>query len=240
MKIPRPPAFPPVDKNELYLTMLDGLSRYLDNPFARDLVRTVSRHPLPGLAHSLNKNQVASKLWLLNALAQVQLGPLGTVVVLGGWYGMLSAMLLDDRRFAPAQVVSVDIDPSCQPVAETLNRRHLEAGRFLALSCDMRRLDYGGISVSLPAAAGGQLKLRPQLVINTSCEHVEDFPSWYGRIPTGMLLVLQSNDYFGCDEHSNCVADLAAFRAQAPLTEELFAGNLPLKRYRRFMLIGRK
>jgi hypothetical protein len=52
--------------------------------------------------------------------------------------------------------------------------------------------------------------------------------------------VLQSNDYFACREHVNCVADLAAFRLQAPLAQTLFAGEREMRRYTRFMLIGRK
>ena len=78
------------------------------------------------------------------------------------------------------------------------------------------------------------------LVINTSCEHLADFGRWYGRIPAGQRLVLQSNDYFACDQHVNCVADLAAFQAQAPMREVLFAGERRMRRYVRFMLIGRK
>jgi hypothetical protein len=41
-------------------------------------------------------------------------------------------------------------------------------------------------------------------------------------------------------EHVNCVRDLAEFRAQAPMRETLFAGARALRRYTRFMLIGRK
>jgi hypothetical protein len=78
------------------------------------------------------------------------------------------------------------------------------------------------------------------LVINTSCEHLAAFDSWYAAVPAGQLLVLQSNDYYAVAEHVNCVPDLAAFQAQAPLAEVLFAGTHRMRRYTRFMLIGRK
>lgn len=226
-----------MDKDELYRTLLDGLSRYLDSAFARDVLRTVSRYPTPGLAHSLNKNQVASKLWLLNGLFQVQRGSLGTVLVLGGWHGVLAAMLMDDARFRPQMVVSVDIDPRCQEVAETLNERHLEAGRFVAMTADMRALDYHQLPVSTPH---GRQLLRPDLIMNTSCEHLAQFDAWYRRLPRGTRLLLQSNDYYDCDEHCNCVPDVAALQAQAPMRELELADTLPLKRYRRFMVIGRR
>jgi hypothetical protein len=64
--------------------------------------------------------------------------------------------------------------------------------------------------------------------------------AWYGRLPTGILQALQSNDYFDCDEHVNCIADLTAFKRQAPMSEVLYEGALQRKRYSRFMLIGRK
>ena len=76
--------------------------------------------------------------------------------------------------------------------------------------------------------------------VETLGVHLPDFGAWYARVPQGRLLVLQSNDYFACREHVNCVPDLAAFRAQAPLVETLFAGERRMRRYTRFMLIGRK
>ena len=78
------------------------------------------------------------------------------------------------------------------------------------------------------------------LVVNTSCEHVADFDRWYARVPDGQLLVLQSNDYVAVREHVNCVADLAAFKAQAPMSETFFAGERRMRHYVRFMLMGRK
>jgi len=73
-----------------------------------------------------------------------------------------------------------------------------------------------------------------------SIQHLPDFTGWYARIADGQLLVLQSNDYFACAEHVGCVPDLAAFAAQAPMRERLFEGAQRMRRYTRFMLIGRK
>ncbi len=77
--------------------------------------------------------------------------------------------------------------------------------------------------------------------MNTSCEHLPDFAGWFARVPAGQLVVLQSNDYYAMDEHVNCVPDLAAFRAQAPLARALYSpGRDRTSTTRRFMLIGRK
>src|SRR5690606_21753338 len=77
-------------------------------------------------------------------------------------------------------------------------------------------------------------------IINTSCEHLENFQSWFQSIPDGKLLILQTNDFFDCAEHVNCVKNLEEFKVMAPMTECFYAGELRLEKYTRFMLIGHK
>jgi len=219
-------------KDEFYRDILEGLALYTGSALQRDVLATLTQHDVPALGEALNKNQIACKMWLADALVET-VGPrLGRVLILGGWFGVLAAVLLHDRRFAIAQVESVDIDPRCAPVALALNATHVRAGRFTARTADMLKVDYD----RAPEEAAGA----PDVVVNTSCEHLDAFSRWYDRIPSGQLLVLQSNDYYACREHVNCVPDLAAFRAQAPLSGLLFEGERKLRRYTRFMLIGRK
>ena len=221
---------PTISRDEYYGDMLEGLAAWFASPQIADLRTTVSRHPEPDLGTALNRNQVTSKLWLADSL-HASAGPtFGTVTVLGGWFGVLGAILLSDRRLTIAGVVSVDIDPRCAAVAESLNATHVRTGRFTTRTADMRTMDYA------PSGASSA----PDVLVNTSCEHVAGFADWYARIPADSLLVLQSNDYYAVADHVNCVADLDAFRAQAPMREELFGGVQPHKKYRRFMLIGRK
>jgi hypothetical protein len=149
--------------------------------------------------------------------------------VLGAWHGVLGAMLLAEPRLAISEVVSLDVDPDCAPIAETLNHRHVASGRFRAVTADMTSLDFDH-------APGG----RPGLVINTSCEHLDDVPGWVASLPAGLPVLLQSNDYFREPDHRSCVPSLEAFGAQAGLAELLFAGALPSRNYTRFMLIGRR
>jgi len=109
-----------------------------------------------------------------------------------------------------------------------LNQIHVQTGQFAAVTQDVTQLNYTGALQT------------PNIVINTSCEHLGDFSTWLQAMPAQTLLVLQSNDYFSCDEHVNCVADLQAFKSQADLGSVLYAGKLERKRYNRFMLIGRR
>ena len=167
--------------------------------------------------------------WLLDRTHEALGGDFGTVHVLGGWYGALSALLLSDARFRATLVQSYDIDPACAPVAERVNAAAKAQGSFKAITADAVSLEYQ-LGTGRP----------PNLVVNTSCEHMSVSADWYGRIPAGMLVVVQSNDYFECDEHVNCVVDLAALKVQVPMTELYYEGMLKRRRYSRFMLIGRK
>jgi len=220
-----------MDKDEFYRDILEGLALYTRSAFQRDVLATLARHPEPALGEALNKNQMASKMWLADALFDAVGSNLGNILVVGGWFGVLAAVLLHDERFSIAKVTSLDIDPGCADVALAINATHVRNGKFAALTGDMLDHDYRQF-----AGAG----TAPDLIINTSCEHVAALDRWYDRIRAGQLLALQSNDYVACSEHVHCVADLDAFRAQAPMRDVLFAGERKLRRYTRFMLIGRK
>ena len=218
---PEPPC-------EAFHDLLRGMAALSGNRIVADIARLYGKGAPPDLSIACNHKQIASKQWLVEALAEHCPKPAGPVWVLGAWYGVLGAMLLDDPRLAIDQVVSLDVDPSCAEVAKTLNHRHVGSGRFRAVTADMMAMDFGAQS---PA---------PGLVINTSCEHLGDVPGWVATLPAGLPLVLQSNDYYREPDHRSCVPSLDAFREQAGLAEIWFAGARPTKNYTRFMLIGRR
>jgi hypothetical protein len=215
-----------MDKDEFYRDILEGMALYTRSAFQRDVLATLERHDEPALGVALNKNQIASKMWLADALFDAVGRELGNVLILGGWFGVLAAVLLHDPRFSIERVLSLDIDPRCADIALAVNAMHARVGTFATRTADMLEYDYGSAAANL--------------IVNTSCEHVQDLERWYDCIPAGQLLALQSNDYFACSEHVNCVADLGSFRAQVPMREVLFAGERKFRRYVRFMLIGRK
>lgn len=216
---------PPV---EAVHDLLKGMAALSAHPILADIARLYGKGAPPDLSIACSHKQVASKQWLIEALAQTLPRPPGPVWVLGAWYGVLGALLLADERLTIEQVVSLDMDDSCAPVAETLNHRHVARGRFRAVTADMTGLDFA------------TMRPQPGLVINTSCEHLPDVPGWLASLPAGLPLLLQSNDYFREPDHCSCVPSLDAFREQAGLSELWFAGQRPTKNYTRFMLIGRR
>lgn len=215
--------------DEYYRDILDGLSVYYQSPLIADLLTTINTVPAPGLGNAWNFNQISGKRWLVETLAAHVENNIENILLLGGWYGVLASLLLDHPAFARTHVSSLDIDPSCEAVARSLNRSWVNQGRFDALTADMFDFDYRAWEQSENA-----------IIVNTSCEHIADFGKWFDSIPAGTQLVLQSNDYFSCDEHVNCVDSLQDFEQQAPLSELRFSGALKLNKYTRFMLLGIK
>lgn len=205
--------------------VLRGVAQYTGSRFIGDLAEAVVRHPFHNISQAVGHRQIACKTWLRDALADTLGASFETVWIVAGWYGVLSAILFDDERFKLGKIVSFDLEPDCAPVATTLNRGPARENRFEARTGDMYELAYDAATP-------------PDLVINTSCEHIPDVRGWLDRLPAGMPVVLQSNDYFDDPEHINSVPTLEAFEAQAGLSKVAFRGTLEMKKYARFMLIG--
>jgi hypothetical protein len=210
------------DWRERAFDLARGIAAYSGSALVGGLARVIARHPDAEIANAFNHKQVACKMWARDRLLASQGGRYGRIAIVGGWYGVLAAMLLEDERFDIAAIDSIDIDPSVAAVAETLNGD--ADGRFRAVTADMYALDYAGLGADL--------------VVNTSCEHIADLRGWLDRLPRGTNVLLQSNDYFSEPSHINCVETVEAFERLAGLAELTFSGALPQKKYTRFMLIG--
>jgi hypothetical protein len=211
------------DWREHAFDLARGIAAYTGSPLVKGIARVIAAYPEAAIANAFNHKQVACKVWARDRLFDSLGGRFGKIAILGGWYGVLAAMLFEDKRFEIGGVESIDIDPSVAAVALALNR---DAGdRFKATTADMYALDYAA--------------LRADLVVNTSCEHIADLGSWLELLPKGTSVLLQSNDYLSEPGHINCVASAEAFEQQAELASVAFSGALPQKKYTRFMLIGR-
>lgn len=213
--------------SERCFDLLRGAAVLTGDDLLLRLARTVSRFPEAELHVAFNHRQIASKMWARDELARHGLPKLHRLWIVGGWYGVLSALLFADARLSIGRIESFDIDPAVAIVAQSLNEPQVADGRFFARTADMYALDYGAASTA------------PDLVVNTSCEHIEDLPGWLALIPRGTRVLLQSNDYFSESQHVNSQASLDDFAAAARLGQVDFAGSLYLRKYTRFMLIGR-
>jgi len=147
------------------------------------------------------------------------------------------------RNFNITKIRSFDIDESCREIAEIFNKPWvMQDWKFKASTQDIHDIDYSNHVYHVYRSDGSQCELTdsPDTVINTSCEHIINFEKWYSKIPTGKLVILQTNNYFEIPEHINCSKSLEQFASQTPMTTILYEGELFLDKYLRFMRIGIK
>ena len=190
-----------------------------------------------------SRGQLESKKWLVETLSTLNVN-LGTVFLCAGWYGTLATMIFENG-ISVEKIRSFDIDDSCIQIAEIFNKPWMvDDWKFKALTQDINDINFESYSWQVWSNKNNRyshpIVESPDTIVNTSCEHIGNFDEWYAKIPSGKLVILQSNDYFEVKEHVNCSKDLATFVAQTPMQTELFYGELLLPKYKRFMRIGYK
>jgi hypothetical protein len=85
---------------------------------------------------------------------------------------------------------------------------------------------------------GRKMLGKVDIVINTSCEHMDN--SWFYKIPDGTIVALQTNDYFDNPQHVNCVHNLSQTLGRYPMSKVAYSGSLLTEMYNRYMVIGIK
>jgi hypothetical protein len=166
--------------------------------------------------------QLKSKEWLIEVLStqfSVKDNPV-SIEIHGGWVGVLASMLFQSN-IPIKRIASLDLDPTCEPIATMMNKGEEIQGRFQASTGDMCNL------ISFV-----------DIVINTSCEHVtqEQYETWLGKRTKDQLLVLQSNNY-KIEDHVRTADSLTEFLEQSHI-DVLWSGQLELPLYTRWMIIG--
>jgi hypothetical protein len=164
--------------------------------------------------------QLKSKEWLILNLRK-HVKKFVTVDIHGGWVGVLASMLFQSD-VPVLSIRSVDIDPSCEPIASNMNKMEEMVGKFRAVTADMCAI-----------------RSDADVIINTSCEHItqDQYDFWLTGHPRNSLLVLQSNNY-RIEEHVRIADTLNTFKEQCHLSNVIWEGELELPLYTRYMVIG--
>lgn len=186
-----------------------------------------------------SRGQLKSKLWLVNELKKISVD-LGVVFLCAGWYGTLATMIFE-AGLSVEKIRSFDIDESTESIAEIFNRPWVIDGwKFKPVVQDIRDINFEHHAYIVTKTDGDFETLydTPDTIINTSCEHIENFEQWYEKIPAGKLVIMQCNDFKEIEEHVNTHDTLDSFADQTPLDVELYSGELDLGMYKRFMRIG--
>lgn len=200
----------------------------------------IKQFPGLDLVDALSAGQIESKKWLVQTLEGLNL-PLGNIFVLAGWWGILPSMIFESNLNYKS-IRSFDIDPSCANIADTMNRKYvMENWKFKATTQDILEINYRTHTYFTKRSDDSLAEMSdsPDTIINTSCEHIVDFPAWWEMIPLGKLVVIQSNN-LEHPEHVNRSESLEAFMNSAPISKILYKGEHSVSGYKRFMIIGYK
>jgi hypothetical protein len=224
--------------------LLRLVNRHVDDGFLLDTYDWLEKYQdRADLNDHFSRGQIKSKLWLMEELRNVVSGnELGTVVLYGGWYATIAHFFF--KFFSPSKLYSIDLDPGTVEVADSFNKRQGEDNnwQFKAFAYDVNQLNYTDKGFVIPAdntkMGVTQVSVKPTVVVNTSCEHMND--DWFTNLPDGQFVVLQTNDYFANEQHTNCVNSVNEALSKYKFNEVYFSGELDTQLYRRFMIIGKK
>lgn len=176
------------------------------------------------LEGSFTTDLVFSKLWLIRELAKIQ-PRVGTMYVLGSWYGNLAVLLTLYSQVKVDEIINVETDTEflkgSQRILNQVGADNVEYMLKDANDLDYRQLDRNGV------------------VVNTSLTDMQG-TDWFKNIPTGTLVVLQARDN-DPGEQFHSPEDI---QQRFPLSQVLYSGGLELEdpetEYTRFMTIGVK
>ena len=183
---------------------------------------------------AFTKGQLASKCWLLQELDDYMIHPNETVAILGSWVGALVDPLINTIECG--RVYGFDQDAKSIELSERLNQRHVEnSWKFKGVVADVSMLSTHNMEFE----TGGELiNVRPEMVINTSCEHMNN--DWFDTADGEQLIVMQTNDSPFFDGHINICESIEDMQSKYPLGKTLYVGSLETPVYTRYMQIGYK
>jgi hypothetical protein len=213
------------------------LHRYFRNPNA----------DVDIISDAFSRGQIQSKIWLTKELANIKTN-YNDIMVMAAWYGQVRSIL--DVMLTYNRMRLLDIDPvSCAISDNVFNYLELENYKVKSccanindLTCYKNGYELNLHNYSDPESTVIVEKYEPDLIINTSAEHMDD--AWFNQIrfkefENNPIVAIQSNNLFDIPEHINCVHGIDHMKKKFPMKEILFEGELKLKGYKRVMLIGR-
>lgn len=180
--------------------------------------------------------QMGSKLWLCEELEKIFSAESKDLVVwiYGSWYGLLAFLILNRQRIPIKKILLFDKDIKANKVAARILDYWTLRGELLEIHTeDCNQLQQKGFYSNE----------RPDLVINTSCEHFSQ-KLWWEHLPSNTFYALQSTD-MNHHEHINLSHSLNEFKDKLGLKNRpLFEGekkfSYPSFEFHRWMLIGQK
>lgn len=137
------------------------------------------------ITNAVNENQIRNKELLYDRLQTYLLMYENPKISIGaGWHGLLAHMLDDFKN-----VESFDIDPKCAELRLFSNVKY-------------KTIDLNNHNPR-----------HHNILVCCSCEHMtdEEIKNWVKKKKEETVVILQSNDYFGIEDHINCKENINHF-----------------------------
>ena len=203
--------------------ILKAISKNIGNEITEDmdLIKIIGKVTnndiVKSIVNSVNENQSLSKEWLVdNIKTNMDMYDNPKICVAAGWYGMLADRM---SAFTNKKIVSFDINSECAKI-----------GRIMHPNVHFKTADIKTFNANLY-----------DVIICTSCEHFSDDvlnKFLDSRNKGNCLVVLQSNNYFGVDEHVNCKKNLEDFKKSVRMRVLNSLEKRINDKFDRYMLIG--
>lgn len=186
----------------------------------------------------VNKENAKVYSWIVQQMAY-SFGEkyLGSMYILGGGMGVLSAMILDTKlRFETIR--SFDINGSCQFLADEMMKKELLADwRFKGATQDLFNIDYAEhsfISQLQDGRLSDPFNEIPGTIINTNISYLKNYADWYDMIPEMRRVVLIGET----GDVPRPFPSSQAFNKRFPMSFEVYSGVLNVDGKHFYMKMG--
>lgn len=228
--------------------LLQYISHCIDDDFIKAASRwSITWHALINLNDHFSRGQIKSKIWMLRELSKVIKKrrsdgyTVNTIAHYGGWYATIAWFILHNID-GISQYINLEMDGKCIGPADDFNHEfYNNQWQFKSIQCDVNDIFWEDRTfrafTNNKEKKPIELRIGPQLIINTSCEHMTD--DWFYNLPPDMMVCLQTNDYFSNKQHINCAESLDHAMEKYKFSRVYYSGELDTQLYKRFMIIGR-
>jgi hypothetical protein len=226
-----------------FLETASVMRKRLPERFLLDLIHKYIRHDynITHLSDGFSRGQIQSKIWLVKELQKIS-PEYKDILIYAGWMGQLVLFLDNFINFEKIRII--DQDPEACEISDKIINNHLIEDWKVKSSCGKieeieQFMHHCIVPLTNKSGATFQTKYNPDLLINTSAEHMDE--TWfYNYKNKDTIIAIQSNNLFDIEEHINCVTSVDAMKKKFKMSEILYEGELELPGYKRFMLIGKK
>jgi len=178
----------------------------------------------PDLLDSFSPNQFKSKENLINHIKKLNiLNSESEIVIFGCWYGsiLIPAFYNEVKR-----ITAIDIDDNVIGIAKNRIFKNYD------------KIDFIVNDAFVWANKSSRIK-STNLIINTSCEHMQPMKNLPILNNINSYFAFQSNNMFDIETHTNCVNNIEEFKKQLPHKAKiLIEDQIEEDRGIRFTLIG--